>query len=63
MKNVLNMGDSVLHNLAGHGVKALKEKQLDILTAIQQGQDLFVALPTGFGKSLIYQAAPFLHQG
>ena len=37
-----------------------KEKQIDCLRAVYEQKDLFAILPTGFGKSVIYQATPFL---
>ena len=37
----------------------LKTSQRDALENFMLGKDVFVSLPTGYGKSLIYQAAPF----
>ena len=37
-----------------------KEKQKECLKAVYDGIDFMAVLPTGFGKSLIFQAAPFL---
>jgi superfamily II DNA or RNA helicase len=39
-----------------------KDKQLQCLRALFEGQDLLTVLPTGYGKSLIFQAAPFYCQ-
>ena len=36
----------------------LKEKQLEIASSILSGRDTFGVLPTGYGKSLIYQILP-----
>lgn len=38
----------------------LKDKQLEAIKAIVQGKDCLVVLPTGYGKSLIYQCLPSL---
>ena len=36
----------------------LKEKQLEAMTAFVKGNDVFVSLPTGYGKSIIYALLP-----
>ena len=38
----------------------LKEEQLQAVMAVYEGKDVFVRLPTGFGKSLCYQVLPFV---
>ena len=39
----------------------IKEKQLAALKGVYyEGQDVFVCLPTGYGKSLCYLTLPFL---
>ena len=38
----------------------LKEEQLKATRAVYEGKNVFVWLPTGFGKSLCYQAIPFV---
>ena len=38
----------------------LKEEQKKAVQAICEGRDVFVWLPTGFGKSLRYQLLPFV---
>ena len=38
----------------------LKPKQISCLNYIYRGFDVVAVLPTGFGKSLIYQVLPFL---
>ena len=40
------------------GVAELREQQKLALLHLISGKDVFVNLPTGFGKSLIYQLAP-----
>ena len=39
---------------------SLKKEQYQALKAIYDRRDVFVCLPTGFGKSLCYQTAPFV---
>ena len=41
------------------GVLELKDYQKQSLKAIATGRDVFVSLPTGFGKSLCFQSVPF----
>ena len=38
----------------GHGYERLKEEQLSAIEKFVSGQNAFVSLPTGFGKSLSY---------
>lgn len=38
----------------------LKEEQRAAIKAVYQGRDVFVCLPTGYGKSLCYQTLPFV---
>ena len=38
----------------------LKEKQVDVLIKILNGESTFGILPTGFGKSLIYSITALL---
>ena len=40
------------------GVSELKKQQKSAVEATLCGKDVFVSLPTGFGKSLIYQLLP-----
>lgn len=37
-----------------------KDKQLEVLKHLYNGQDVIALLPTGYGKSLIFQTTPFL---
>ena len=39
---------------------ALKTQQREAVKHVWEGKDVFVLLPTGFGKSLIYQVLPFI---
>lgn len=38
----------------------LKPKQLEALSTFMSGKDTFVALPTGYGKSIIFAVLPLL---
>ena len=42
------------------GITALKEEQLTALEGVLEGKDVFALLPTGYGKSLIFQIAPLV---
>ena len=41
----------------------LKEKQIDAIKAFLSGNDVFVSLPTGYGKSFIYALLPLVFDG
>ena len=38
------------------GYATLKELQVKAISSIDEGQDTFVSLPTGYGKSIIFAA-------
>uniref|UniRef100_A0A8W8KTZ8 DEAD/DEAH-box helicase domain-containing protein n=1 Tax=Magallana gigas TaxID=29159 RepID=A0A8W8KTZ8_MAGGI len=40
----------------------LKDKQIQTLKSLYEGHDTMAVLPTGFGKSIIFQLLPFLFQ-
>jgi ATP-dependent helicase YprA (DUF1998 family) len=40
----------------------LKEKQVETLKYVYEGKDTMAVLPTGYGKSVIFQLLPFLFQ-
>ena len=42
------------------GILELNNYQKQSLKAIANGRDVFVSLPTGFGKSLCFQNVPFV---
>jgi superfamily II DNA helicase RecQ len=46
------------HALASLGYGNFKPAQETTLRYFLAGKDVFVSLPTGYGKSIIYQAAP-----
>ena len=54
--------ESVRHHILAAsslvGYPKLKEEQLNAITELLRGRDTFVTLPTGYGKSLVYQILP-----
>ena len=44
----------------GKGDFTLKAEQLDAIKCIYDGRDVFLWLPTGFGKSICYETLPFV---
>ena len=44
-----------------HGYEKLKEEQLLAIGEFVSGKDVFVSLPTGFGKLLIYGLLPAVY--
>ena len=49
-----------LHQL---GFEAIKPEQLTAVESVLTGKDVFVSVPTGFGKSLMFQILPFCAAG
>jgi len=43
-------------------VHKLKEKQLETLQSLYEGKDTIAVLPTGYGKSVIFQLLPHFLQ-
>ena len=39
----------------------LKPKQLEAIQAFCSGKDVFISLPTGYGKSMIYGLLPLVY--
>ena len=50
--------ESVEESVREAGYGPLKVKQQEALEAFVFGKDTFVALPTGYGKSIIYALLP-----
>jgi superfamily II DNA helicase RecQ len=44
------------------GINSYKPRQVECLEAFWQGRDVLAVLPTGYGKSLIFQTLPFIMQ-
>ena len=38
----------------------LKDKQVEVIQALLNGKNVLAALPTGYGKSLIFQLFPII---
>ena len=51
--------DSVVYALTASHL-TLKEEQKRSVQAVYEGNDVFVWLPTGYGKSLCYQVLPLV---
>ena len=41
------------------GHDSIKLEQLAALASLMKGEDVFMSVPTGFGKSLVYQVLPY----
>ena len=52
--------NAVDRNKRSFGVEDVKKEQVESLYNFINGKDVFVNLPTGFGKSFIYQMSPFV---
>ena len=65
--NVSSFSDAISYGLVQLGAPeiALKEEQKKAILAVYEGKDVFVSLPTGFGKSICFQILPFVfdHKG
>lgn len=52
---------ALLHSLEKLKVDySLKTEQRKAVLQLYEGRDVFVLLPTGYGKSICYQVLPFL---
>ena len=54
------MDEAITAAAAKLGYCDVKNEQREVVRAIATGRDVFVALPTGFGKSLCYAVLPFV---
>ena len=59
-REIMDAETAIAEALAVLGFKELKEKQKEAVMAFVQGHDTFVALPTGYGKSIIYAILPLV---
>ena len=55
-----NYGQARTESARQLGFDALKDKQLEAISAFVDGNDTFVSLPTGYGKSAIYAVLPYV---
>ena len=55
-----NSGLSYALSCLKFGDLKLKDKQREAIKAVYDDKDVFLWLPTGYGKSICYQALPFL---
>lgn len=58
---IVEIKDAIQYACACLGVKTLKSLQKEVITEFVLGNDVFVALPTGFGKSFCYGCLPFVY--
>ena len=49
----------VLRAVQRLGFADLRPQQMEAIKTFMQGKDVFVSLPTGYGKSLIYSVLPY----
>ena len=54
----MNIKDIVFKSTKRIGYTELKCKQVEAICSFIRGNDVFVSLPTGYGKSLIYTILP-----
>ena len=54
----MDMKRAISESAKDLGYEKLKEKQQEAVTLFIQGNDTFVSLPTGYGKSVIYAILP-----
>ena len=59
---VRELDRSILYALEhlGCAFLTLKDEQTACVKAIYEGKDVFLWLPTGFGKSMCYEVLPFI---
>ena len=56
---VMDLGKVIRESAGKLGFTSLKEKQTEAVLSFLKGRDTFVALPTGYGKSIIYAILPY----
>lgn len=56
----MEVKEAVAESMKLVGMKSLWDKQQEALYAFLEGNDVFVSLPTGYGKSAIYLLLPLV---
>ena len=63
-KNVCKMMESIERAMSYAAerlsIEQLNDKQREAVLAFVEGKDVFVSLPTGFGKSICFQSLPYV---
>jgi len=60
-KKMMTQAEAILKNTFGYG--AFRSVQKDVVAAILNGEDAFVLMPTGGGKSMCYQIPSMVRKG
>ena len=65
MAESVGIGEDCLQQALAYAAQKLRlerlnEKQAEAVTAFIGGKDVFVSLPTGYGKSVCFQSVPFV---
>ena len=55
----ISITEAIKNSVEKLGIEHLKNKQREAITALMEGKDVFVSLPTGLWKSLIYALLPY----
>ena len=55
-----NLALKQYNEISGSNIASLLPQQIESLKNIVDGYDLLVVLPTGYGKSLIFEMIPFV---
>lgn len=58
MDEAMDLEMAILESAKDLGYPYLKEKQKEAVKWLMKGNDVFVALPTGYGKSVIFAVLP-----
>jgi len=56
----MNFNDALKQASEQMRIQLIKEKQIEAISSFCSGHDVFVSLPTGYGKSLIYAMLPLI---
>ena len=55
----MGMQTAIIESGKQLGYDKLRPKQIQAMSSFIEGNDVFVSLPTGYGKSIIYAALPY----